>query len=142
MPPTSLRWPLLALFASSSFAQTPEALRPFVKEDAPVLVLDHARVIDGTGAPALEDMRLVLSGGKITALSKRTPGAALPPRAKVVDLTGKTVLPGLVGLHEHLFYTVPGGVPAGVLSWTEQPDSAPRLYLAGGVTTARTAGSI
>ncbi len=55
-----------------------------------------------------------------------------------MDLTGSTVIPGLVGMHEHLFYPSGGGIPM----YTEQAFSFPRLYLASGVTTARTAGSL
>jgi imidazolonepropionase-like amidohydrolase len=52
------------------------------------------------------------------------------------------VIPGLVGMHEHLFYPTPQQPQGGVAFYGEAPDSAPRLYLAGGVTTARTAGSL
>ena len=51
-----------------------------------------------------------------------------------MDLNGHTVIPGLVGMHDHLFYTAAGG-RAVQMSYT-----GPRLYLASGVTTIRTAG--
>ena len=57
-------------------------------------------------------------------------------------MSGKTVFPGLVGMHEHLFYPLPDGGPGLLPLYGEMADSAPRLYLAGGVTTARTAGSL
>ena len=61
----------------------------------------------------------------------------------MLDLTGKTVMPGLVGMHEHLFYPTPGdGTPGYQQMYSQMADSAPRLYLAGGVTTARTTGSV
>jgi imidazolonepropionase-like amidohydrolase len=64
---------------------------------------------------------------------------AVPTGAKVIDAKGKTVIPGLVGMHEHLFYPAANdGDPI----FIEQPFSFPQLYLASGVTTARTAGSI
>lgn len=59
-----------------------------------------------------------------------------------MNLTGKTVIPGLVGMHEHLFYPTPQRGRDGVPLYGEMADSAPRLYLASGVTTARTAGSV
>ena len=139
---------LVTLALSVSFApaptqaQTPAALKPFVKEDAPVLVLEHVRVIDGTGAAAAEDQRIDIAGGKILRVQSAALKAPYPPNAKVVDLTGKTVIPGLVGMHEHLFYTSPEGSHTGVFLLGEMADSAPRLYLASGITTARTAGSI
>ena len=132
---------MLAVCGGVASAQAPEALKPFVKEDAPVLVLEHVRVIDGTGDAAREDQRVVLDHGKIVRVGP-TAGEAAPAGAKVLDMTGKTVIPGLVGMHEHLFYPLPEG-GAGLLPlYGEMADSAPRLYLAGGVTSARTAGSL
>ncbi len=108
-------------------------VKAFVSVDAPVVALTHARVVDGTGGPAREDQTLVISGGKIQAL-----GAApsVPAGAKVMDLSGYTVIPGLVGMHDHLFYPQGGGF------FAEMGFSFPRLYLACGVTTIRTTGSI
>ena len=124
------------------FTQTPAALKPYIKEDAPVLVLDHVRVIDGTGALPAEDQRVEIRSGKITLIQSAKRKNAYPPHAKILDLTGKTIIPGLVGMHEHLFYTSPNRGVDGLLLFGEMADSAPRLYLAGGVTTARTAGSM
>jgi imidazolonepropionase-like amidohydrolase len=104
------------------------AVQPFVKYEAPALALTHVRVIDGTGAPPREDQTVCISGGKIAALC--------PAGAQQLDLTGKTVMPGLVGMHDHLFYPVGGAI------FGEMARSFPRLYLAAGVTTIRTAGSI
>lgn len=145
--PSLYKLPILAILglaANSLSSQTPDALKPFVKEDAPVLVLEHARIIDGTGSAPSEDQRIVIEGGKITRVESSALKGDFPASAKVIDLTGKTVIPGLVGMHEHLFYTSPStGNGGGTLPlWGEMADSAPRLYLAGGVTTARTAGSM
>jgi imidazolonepropionase-like amidohydrolase len=123
-------------------AQTPAALKPFLNEDAPLVVLDHVRVIDGTGAAANEDQRVVLDHGKIAWVGPSATAPAPPAGAKLLDLTGKTVYPGLVGMHEHLFYPQQGGQPDLERFYGEGIDSAPRLYLAGGVTSARTAGSV
>jgi imidazolonepropionase-like amidohydrolase len=125
-----------------TMAQAPEAMKPFVKEDAPVLVLEHVRVIDGTGDAAREDQRVVISHGKILRVGPESDDAKWPEGAKALDLTGKTVFPGLVGMHEHLFYPLPEGGPGLLPLYGEMADSAPRLYLAGGVTSARTAGSL
>jgi len=107
--------------------------KAFVSVDAPVLALTHARVVDGTGGPAREDQTLVISGGKIQALGATLP---VPAGAKVMDLSGYTVIPGLVGMHDHLFYPQGGGF------FAELGFSFPRLYLACGVTTIRTTGSV
>ncbi|HTB88955.1 MAG TPA: amidohydrolase family protein [Steroidobacteraceae bacterium] len=128
--------------AALSFAQAPAALKPYVSEDSPVIVLMHARVIDGTGAAPAQDQRIDIEAGRITRVQSAKLRNALPPNAKIVDLSGKTVIPGLVGMHEHLFYTGPERGKDGLPFWIEMIDSGPRLYLAGGVTTARTAGSM
>jgi imidazolonepropionase-like amidohydrolase len=126
----------------SCLAQHKSPLATYIKEDAPVLVLDHVRVIDGTGTAPQDDMRIVITGGKITALQDAKSHADYAANAKVLDLTGKTVMPGLVGMHEHLFYPLPDRPADGLALYAEAADSAPRLYLAGGVTTARTGGSL
>jgi len=104
------------------------ALQPFVRVEARSLVLEHVRVIDGTGAPPREDQSIAIVDGKLAA----QPAAG----AERLDLSGRTVMPGLVGMHDHLFYPMGGGI------FGEMGYSFPRLYLAAGVTTIRTAGSI
>lgn len=122
--------------------QVPPALKPFVKIDAPILVLEHVRVIDGTGAPARDDQEVVIEEGRIAFVGIQYVAPPLPQGATVLDMTGKTIFPGLVGMHEHLFYPLPGGGPGLLPLYGEMADSAPRLYLAAGVTSARTAGSL
>jgi imidazolonepropionase-like amidohydrolase len=133
---------LAMLAGASAIAQTPDGLKPYVSEDARVLVLEHVRVIDGTGAAPAEDQRIEIEGGTITRVQSAQQRQAYPAGAKVLDLTGKTVMPGLVGMHEHLFYPTPKAGSDGLPMYGEMADSAPRLYLAAGVTTARTAGSM
>jgi len=123
-------------------AAVPAGLAPYVKVAAPVIVLEHVRVIDGTAAPARDDQTIFIEGGKITWVGLSSAAPAVPAEAKVLDESGKTVFPGLVGMHEHLFYPLPDGGPGLLPLYGEMADSAPRLYLAGGVTTARTAGSL
>jgi len=110
-------------------------VRKFVKVDSPVVALTHVRVIDGTGAAAREDQTVVLSHGKIESVSDAA-GVKVPSEAQVLDLHGYTVIPGIVGMHDHMFY------PVGPGSFGEMSYSFPRLYLAGGVTTIRTTGSL
>lgn len=127
---------------------TPSAeVRQFLKVDAPVVALVHARVVDGTGAPAREDQTLILRDGRIEAMGAAST-VAPPKEAQVLDLTGHTVIPGLVGMHNHLFYTASihsdekGAAVAPGRLFAEIAFSAPRLYLACGVTTIRTTGSL
>ena len=128
--------------APPAASQVPAALRPYVKIDAPVLVLEHIRVIDGTGAPARDDQEVVIENGRIAFAGVQYVAPPVPQGATVLDMTGKTLFPGLVGMHEHLFYPLPDGGPGLLPLYGEMADSAPRLYLAGGVTAARTAGSV
>jgi imidazolonepropionase-like amidohydrolase len=133
---------LAILAGASAIAATPDGLKPYVSEDADAIVLEHVRVIDGTGAAAAEDQVIVIEGGKITRVESAQQRHPYPAGAKVLDLTGRTVMPGFVGMHEHLFYPTPKGGSDGLPMYGEMADSAPRLYLAAGVTSARTAGSM
>jgi imidazolonepropionase-like amidohydrolase len=110
-------------------------VRGFVKTDAPVIALTHVRVIDGTGAAAREDQTIVIAHGKIESVGEAA-SADIPKDAQVLDLHGYSVIPGLVGMHDHLFY------PMGNAIFGEMAYSFPRLYLAGGVTTIRTTGAL
>jgi imidazolonepropionase-like amidohydrolase len=129
------------VFHLAAQAQVPATLKPFVKIDAPVLALEHVRIIDGTGAAASENQLLVLDDGKIVYVGAMAPDK-VPAGAQVLDEPGKTVFPGLVGMHEHLFYPLPDSHPGLLPLYGEMADSAPRMYLAAGVTTARTTGSL
>jgi imidazolonepropionase-like amidohydrolase len=136
-----MRKPAVAVFLTfvccvAVAAQTlsPE-VRAFVKVDAPVVALAHVRVVDGTGAAAREDQTVVISKGKIDSVTDAA-SATVPKDAQVLDLHGYSVIPGLVGMHDHMFY------PVGNVVFGEMAFSFPRLYLAGGVTTIRTTGSL
>ena len=141
-----MRWisfGLVVLAASGSpgaptRAPLPPALRAFVKIDAATVALRHVRVIDGTGAAARENQTLIIVGGKIAALGGDAT-TSVPQGATVLDLAGYSVIPGLVGMHEHMYYPTPNGSPA---MYGEHATSFPRLYLAGGVTTMRTTGRV
>src|ERR1017187_9584305 len=74
---------------------------PFVTVNALVVALQHVRVNDGTGAAPLENQTIVIDHGKITAVGPAATTPA-PQGAQVMDLTGHTVIPGIVGMHEHL----------------------------------------
>lgn len=65
------------------------------------LVLENVRVIDGTGAPAIERARIVIEGGRITRIGPPSTVSA-PPQAETVDLSGQTIVPGLIDLHFHI----------------------------------------
>ena len=118
-------------------AQQPgSAVSQFVTVSDSVVALTNVRVIDGTGAPARDGQTIVLKGGTIQSVGDAA-SAKIPAGARTMDLAGRTVMPGYVMLHEHLFYPSGGGA-----IYNEQGYSFPRLYLAGGVTTMRTAGNM
>ena len=124
---------LASLAAFPAAAQSPDSVRRYVTVDAPVVALTHVKVIDGTGAAPVDNQTVLITGGKIQAVG---PNVAIPAGARIMDLTGHTVTPGWVGLHDHTFYTTAAG------RRVQLNFSAPRLYLASGVTTIRTTGSI
>jgi imidazolonepropionase-like amidohydrolase len=120
-------------------------VQAFVHVPSGQIAITHLRIIDGTGAQPLEDQTLLLDGSKIAAV--QASGAPVPAGYRVIDGTGETALPGLVGMHNHLFYLQRPNLDAS--GHSEQPIivpqmtfSAPRLYLANGVTTMRTTGSV
>ncbi|MFY9904208.1 MAG: amidohydrolase family protein [Terriglobales bacterium] len=127
-------WIIAACVSVSSQNLSP-LVRSFVKVDAPVVALTHVRVIDGTGATARDDQTIVISQGKIESVSDAS-SATLPKDAQVLDLHGYSVIPGLVGMHDHMFYPMGNGI------FGEMAFSFPRLYLAAGVTTIRTTGAL
>lgn len=142
---------LAGLFlAANVAAQTQHApdVAPFIAVDAGTFVIAHVRVVDGTGAAAKEDQAVVVSSGKIQWIGPTT-AMQKPDGAQVLDRAGYTVIPGLVGMHDHLYYTdsitlqTSGGrLEEPGLFVAEIPYTAPRLYLASGVTTMRTTGSL
>ncbi len=108
----------------------------FISVNDPVIALKHIRVIDGTGNASREDQTIIIDAGRIVAVGP-TAEVAVPSAAKSLDLRGHTALPGLVGMHNHLFYATDGGE-----RYVSADQSFAPLYLAAGVTTIRTAGAL
>lgn len=98
------------------------------------IAITNVSLIDGTGLPAKRNQTVLIKNGTISAVGKSA-SIDVPTEATVIDGQGKTVIPGLVMMHEHMFY------PTGKAQYTEMLYSFPRLYLAGGATTIRTAGT-
>ena len=137
---------LLSLAASAQNAELSKTVKEFVRVQAPKVVLTHVRIIDGTGAPAVEDQNVVIEDGKITAIRNGADEASAEGTT-ILDLRGYTVMPGIVGMHNHLFYIARPNLNSRRHSdppvlVPQMTFSAPRLYLAGGVTTMRTTGSV
>jgi imidazolonepropionase-like amidohydrolase len=107
------------------------ALKPYVTVNEPVVALTNARVVDGTGTPVKDGQTIVIRGEKIAAVGPAS-SVTVPAGARTIDLAGKTVIPGIIGLHDHMYY---GGMKFMGVSY-------PRLFLSAGVTTIRTTGSV
>jgi len=130
-----------ALLVGAAAAQAPEGeaspvsqeVEGFRATQATIIAFENARIIDGTGAPPRDNQTLVVRDGRILAIGP-TGGVTIPEGAERHSLAGHSILPGYVMLHEHMMYF------SGQRVWHSQPVSYPRLYLAAGVTTVRTAG--
>jgi imidazolonepropionase-like amidohydrolase len=144
--------PMILLAASGVASAESQTLSPqvqaLVRAQAPIVVLEHVRVIDGTGRPAVDDQNVVIEHGRISRIE---PGRQMPESADatVLDLKGYSVLPGIVGMHNHLYYIATPNFEAGRTPLWDAPlllpqmtFTSPRLYLAAGVTTMRTTGSV
>ena len=121
-----------------------QVTKSFITVDSPVIALEHVRVIDGTGAPSAADQTILIENGVIREIGKAGT-VQIPSGARAIDLSGRSVIPGLVGMHDHLFYPAASGqapVPGAPALYSEMGFSFPRLYLAGGVTSLRTTGSL
>ena len=131
---------VLCAYAGVASADPASPLQQYIAIDAPTFALTHVTVIDGTGATARTDQTIVVSGGKIVSVGPSA-HARIPKDAKVLDRTGATVMPGIVGMHDHLFMMGTAAYRPRALTEPE-PVQSVRLYLANGVTTIRTTGSV
>lgn len=132
---------ILCYLSFQSQSQAPNfttQVRAYIKDSAKTTVITDVTLFDGTGGQPKTHQTIVLSNGIISQVGNAG-DIASPKDAAIIDGTGKTVIPGLVMLHEHLYYTLPID---NYFNVAEMPSSFPRMYLAGGVTTMRTAGSI
>jgi imidazolonepropionase-like amidohydrolase len=141
---------LFVLLPATAYPQQDASLSPlvqkYVRVNTPRAVLEHVRIIDGTGKPPVDDQNVTIEQGKITSVQ----AASDVPSAEgttVLDLRGYTVIPGIVGMHNHLYYIARPDVDSSgkwqaPLLLPQMSFSAPRLYLAAGVTTMRTTGSV
>ena len=132
---TILNGLLLAVVSSQSFEDLSSKVQSFVKISDSEFVINNVRLIDGTGSLTQEDMSVIVKKGRIVSISK-TNDIKHQSITKVIDGRGHTLIPGLVMLHEHMFY------PSGEGRYNTNQVSFPPLYLAGGATTIRTGGSV
>ena len=144
---SALATALMLLGVNSAFSENYNDR--FISEASPVIAFTNARVIDGTGTAAKENQTVVIRDGRITEIGSKGK-VRIPKEAKRISLRGKSLLPGWVMTHEHLYYwnlpdnTPPSGGGIAGSSWIEnisQSISFPRLHLSAGVTSARTVGT-
>src|SRR5262249_30220736 len=100
----------LVIVAPNAAAQPPAnfgpEVKPFISVPRGTVALAHVGVIEGAGREAKSDQTVALVGNRTQSVGPAA-SAQIPAGAKVLTLTGHTVIPGLVGLHDHFFYTTP-----------------------------------
>jgi imidazolonepropionase-like amidohydrolase len=139
-----LLWLALTICLSSNYCFSQggfsDETKKYIDYNDPVTIFKNALLIDGRGGPAKPHQTVIVRNGKIDWIGDDA-SAVVPPEGKVIDLDGKALMPGLVMLHEHMYMSAFSTDPF-YLQVRQLPLSFPRLYLAAGATTIRTAGSV
>jgi imidazolonepropionase-like amidohydrolase len=107
-----------------------------------ILVLRNGRIFDGTGAPAREGT-LIIERNKIAKILPSN-STDWPKDAQVIDVSGKTILPGLIDLHTHLTYPLNAedfGVAMNDSDATLRGVEKLRYFIESGITSVRDVGS-
>jgi imidazolonepropionase-like amidohydrolase len=124
-------------WGATLFALGPMALAAAPDPSSGITALTHVRVIDGTGRPPLENATVVIQGNHILAV--QSGAGALPAGARVMDLHGDTVMPGLINAHGHLAL-VQDGQNSATAYTAENVLAELRQYESYGVTTMLSLG--
>jgi imidazolonepropionase-like amidohydrolase len=115
-------------------------VKKFIDYDSAVISFTHCKLADVKQLKVVENQTVVVRNGVITAIGDSK--TLLPPAGSlVIDLTGKSLLPGFVLTHEHMYYAA-YSADFTYLHVKQLPYTFPKLYLACGATTVRTAGSV
>lgn len=132
-------WIFCCLFSLSLYGQETinNETRAFVNYERGAYIFQNLSIVDGTNTAAQSNMDIWVEGSTIKKIGK---DLSVPKGVKAIDMQGKSAMPGMVMLHEHMFY--PKATNEGIYGVNQMSYSFPKLYLAGGVTTMRTAGSI
>ena len=136
-----LTFAVLLHFLNSYSQNIPsDAIKQFIDYNNPVIAFQHALLIDGTGNNLLANQTVIIKNGIISWIGHDNK-AQVPKEAQQIDMTGKALLPGLVPLHEHMYISAFPNTEM-FLHLKQLPITFPKLYLAAGATTIRTAGSV
>jgi imidazolonepropionase-like amidohydrolase len=136
----SLRWSVFAaclLMGAQAGAQRAEKFskthKSFITADQPIILVKDARLLDGVHWRAIEHQDMLIRDGRVASI-----GAKIEPPAgaKIIVAAGRTLMPGLVMVHEHLMTMTDVGGRAVLYA----SPYVPQVMLAYGTTTARTAG--
>jgi imidazolonepropionase-like amidohydrolase len=130
---------LIALQALTQSSFSP-VVKKFIDYDTAVIAFTHCKLADVKHLKVLEDQTVIVRNGIIAAVGD-SKNLSAPPGSTVIDLTGKSLLPGFVLLHEHMYYAA-YSADFTYLHVKQLPYTFPKLYLACGATTIRTAGSV
>ena len=133
---------VICLFTVAANAQTKFSAetKKYIVYNEPVTVFKDALLIDGTGNAAKPHQTIIIRNGKIDWVGDDAK-AIIPNDAKIIELNGKALMPGLVMTHEHMYISAFSRSPQN-LNLRQVAVTFPRLYLAGGATTIRTTGCI
>lgn len=114
--------------------------KKYIEYNDSITVFKNALLIDGKGNAAKQHQTIIISKGKIDWVGDDAK-AKVPKEANIINLNGKALMPGLVMLHEHKYISAPS-IETKQFFMHQLPATFPRLYLAAGATTIRTAGNI
>src|SRR5690242_12172297 len=137
----AVKW-LISFFVLCAFSfkvtaqpSYPPSIQQYIDYKQDTIALTHCAVADVIHKKILAEQTIIISHGIITATGNANT-VTIPNGATIIDCTGKSVLPGFVLLHEHMFYPAVSVSPS-YLHLKQLPVTFPRLYLACGVTTIR-----
>lgn len=133
---------LLYSFTFNAYCQPqyPPSIQQYIDYKQDTIAFTHCYLADVIHKQVLTDQTIIIAHGIIISTGKSN-NTTIPSGATIIDCSGKSVLPGYVLLHEHMFYPAASVSPYYV-HFKQLPVTFPRLYFACGVTTIRTAGSI
>jgi len=107
-----------------------DSLLPYIKHNEDLIVFTNVTVVDGTGKSLKQNQTVIIENGIFKDMGNDT-DIKVPQNAKTINLKGKTIIPGIIGMHNHLH----------IPRFPDVGDVAAKLYLASGVTTIQTCGA-